>query len=410
MEPTTRPPRILPILIVSQFAGTSLWFASNAVLSDLQREWGLDPAAVSYITSSVQFGFITGTLAFAVFAIADRFSPRLVFFGCSVLGALTNLLVALLADGLMLLLLLRFLTGFCLAGIYPVGMKIAAGWYRTGLGQALGYLVGALVFGTAFPHLLRSIGAELPWTAVMITVSTIAAVGGALMLLMVPDGPYLPKGSPFNPRILGVIFKNKSFRSAVCGYFGHMWELYAWWAFVPVWLSAYNAVTRASLNVSLWSFAIIAVGFLGCAGGGVVSQRWGSAPVACAQLAISGLCCVVSPLLFGTPTWLFLGFLLLWGVAVVGDSPQFSTLNAQTAPPDYVGSALTIATSIGFFVTIFSIQLLAALLPIVGASMIFWLLIPGPIFGLLSLKPLLTRAETSGSPYEQHPSLTAQSG
>ncbi len=405
MEQSSRPARILPILIISQFACTSVWFASNAVLSDLQREWGLGPEVVSYVTSSVQFGFISGTLVFAFFAIADRCSPRRVFFSCSMLGALANLLVSIVADGLTPLLLLRFLTGFFLAGIYPVGMKIAAGWYRSGLGQALGYLVGALVFGTAFPHLLRSAGAELPWTVVMTAVSVIAALGGILMLRMVPDGPYLPKGSPFNPRILGVIFKDKPFRSAALGYFGHMWELYAWWAFVPVWLSAYNHVAGVHLNVSFWSFVIIAVGFVGCAGGGRLSKRWGSARVAFAQLAISGLCCVASPLLFGASPQLFLGFLLLWGITVVGDSPQFSTLNAQTAPPDYVGSALTIATSIGFFITILSIQLLAALLPIIGPQMIFLLLIPGPIWGLLSLKPLLARPKGLNQAEAQRPSM-----
>lgn len=389
MDLAARPSRILPVIILSQFAGASLWFAPNAVLSDLQREQGFGDSALSLITSSVQIGFIFGTLVFALFAIADRFSPRRVFFVCSGLGAVTNLLVLMVADGFWEWLLLRFLTGFWLAGIYPVGMKIAAAWYPTGLGQALGYLVGALVLGTAFPHLLRGAGADLPWSVVIMVVSVMAALGGMIMWWFVPDGPYLPISSRFNPKTLGSMFKNKPFRSAVFGYVGHMWELYAWWAFLPVWLTAYNHATDSQLNPSFWSFVLIAVGIVGCVGGGRLSQKWGSAQVAFAQLAISGLCCGVSPFLFGAPTEIFLGFLMLWGVTVVGDSPQFSTLSAQTAPPDYVGSALTMTTSIGFFTTIVSLEFLAVLRPMVGVDMLFLLLIPGPVVGLLSLKSCL---------------------
>jgi nitrate/nitrite transporter NarK len=270
-------------------------------------------------------------------------------------------------------------------------MKIAAGWYEQGLGRALGYLVGALVLGTAFPHLIRSSGTELPWQQVMIGVSVLAAVGGVLMLVLVPDGPHLPKGSAFNPHALVIIFRSKPFRASAFGYFGHMWELYAFWAFIPIWLLTYSEMNGIPLNVPLWSFLVIAIGFFGCAIGGVFSAKIGSAKVAAIQLAVSGVCCLLSPLFFGAGLTLFIIFLCIWGITVIGDSPQFSALNAENAPREYVGSALTIANSIGFLVTVFSIQLINSLLPLIGPQYIFWLLVPGPLAGLWMLKPLLEK-------------------
>jgi predicted MFS family arabinose efflux permease len=387
----TRPSRILPLIIFSQFAGTSLWFAGNAVLADLQREWGLPVGALGYTTSAVQFGFIAGTLAFAFFAVADRMSPRTVFFVCSLAGAAANLAIPALAEGFWSLAALRFATGFFLAGIYPVGMKIASGWYRRDLGNALGFLVGALVVGTAFPHLIKGLGQAFPWPAVIVATSVVAALGGVAMLVGVPDGPYLAKGTKFDPRALAVIFRSSRFRASAFGYFGHMWELYAFWAFVPVFLAAHFAARgEPGLNISLWSFAAIAAGFLGCAGGGLVSLRAGSARVAFAQLAASGVCCAVSPLLFHAPTPVFLAFLVFWGIVVVGDSPQFSALNAQNAPRELVGSALTIANCIGFAITIGSIQLLSSLAVSMSASLLFLALTPGPVLGLIALAPLLS--------------------
>ena len=381
-----RPAYILPVIIFSQFAGTSLWFAGNAVALDLQRDWGLAEQSLGYITAAVQLGFISGTLVFAFLAIADRFSPRLVFFFCSLVGALSNLTLLVIPTELFSLLLFRFLTGFFLAGIYPVGMKIASGWFDKGLGRALGYLVGALVLGTAFPHLIRSIGADFVWQHVIIGVSLLAAFGGLLMFLLVPDGPFLAKSSIFNPRALIVIFQSRRFRASAFGYFGHMWELYTLWAFIPLWLIAYGQSHDLILNISLWSFLIIAAGFIGCAVGGVVSMKLGSARVAVWQLGISGVCCLLSPLFFHAPVIVFLAFLLVWGLTVVGDSPQFSTLNAENAPPAYVGSALTIVNSIGFLITVFSIQLMNSLLPFIGPETIFWLLIPGPVYGLWMMR------------------------
>jgi len=352
------------------------------VLGDL----ALPSSALGYITSAVQLGFIAGTLAFAFFALSDRFSPRRVFFFCSLAGAAFNAASLAFGESLTAWLALRFATGFFLAGIYPVGMKIAAGWYERDLGRALGFLVGALVLGTAFPHLLRELGQSLPWQAVMAGASATAVVGGLAMLALVPDGPYTRQAPKFDPRALAVIFGSRAFRASSFGYFGHMWELYAFWAFVPVALAAHGEA-----RVPLWSFAVIGAGFIGCAIGGLVSLRTGSAPVAFAQLLASGLCCVLSPLLFAASGPVFAAFLLFWGIVVVGDSPQFSALNAANAPRELVGSALTIANCIGFSITIGSIQLLNATAPALGAQWLFLLLAPGPLFGLLATRPLLSR-------------------
>jgi predicted MFS family arabinose efflux permease len=379
------PRRILPAIVLSQLAGTSLWFAINAVMPDLQRDWQLPAAAVGALTSAVQAGFIAGTLVFALLTLADRFSPRWLFLLCSMAGAACNAAGAVLDGQYETLVTLRFATGLFLAGIYPVGMKIAAGWYTSGLGAALGLLVGALVLGTAAPHGLRALGAEWPWQTVMWAVSAVAAAGGVLMVALVPDSPSAIRAARIRPQALAVIWTDRRVRASAFGYFGHMWELYAFWVLVPLIVSS----RLASTQVAAASFAVIGAGAVGCALGGLVVRRFGSARVAAVQLAASGLCCVLAPLLLGAPPWLFAAWLLLWGVTVVGDSPQFSTLTALNAPRDAVGSVLTFVNCIGFAISIVSIELfaraaqhwpLAVLLP--------WLAI-GPALGLRALMPLL---------------------
>ncbi|AHM61078.1 major facilitator superfamily protein [Flammeovirgaceae bacterium 311] len=382
----TTPSRILPVIVISQVAGTSLWFAGNAVMASLQQELALPVSALGHVTSAVQIGFILGTLAFAILTIADRFSPSKVFFSCALLGAFANIGV-LLAEGFFSLLLLRLLTGFFLAGIYPVGMKIAADWHEKGLGRALGYLVGALVLGTASPHLLKALTGALPWRWVFLLTSGFAVLGGILMLLFVPDGPFRQKSQGFDPRSLLRVFSNRAFRSAAFGYFGHMWELYAFWAFMPLMLLAYKNQQAGVLpNISLLSFAIIAVGCLACIWGGYISQTIGSNKVAFRALLVSFCCCLLSPLLFQAPPPLFLAFLLLWGMVVVADSPQFSAMVAQNAPKEATGTALTIVNCLGFTITILSIQLMNLLDNWVTAEYRFMLLAIGPLLGLVALK------------------------
>jgi len=316
------PSYILPIIVFAQFAGTSLWFAGNAIVGDLQTALQLEAGVTGDITAAVQFGFIIGTLIFAFLSIADRFSPSKVFLISAILGAIFNLSVYLFARDLTSLLLLRFATGFFLAGIYPVGMKIASDWYAKGLGKALGYLVGALVLGTAFPHLLKVLGQSLPWKMILWTTSGLAVLGGILLYALVPDGPNRKAGAKFEWNAIPKIFGFKEFRAAAFGYFGHMWELYTFWAFTPLIISTYNELNQISLDVSLWSFLIIAIGTLGCIIGGYISLKKGSAKVAFGMLLVSGLCCLLSPLFFQVSPLLFLVGMLVWGVTVVGDSPQ----------------------------------------------------------------------------------------
>ena len=390
---TTARPHILPAIVISQLAGGSLWFAGNAVMPDLQRSGGLPEAALGQITTAVLLGFIAGTLVYSWLAISDRYSPRRIFLFSALLGALMNAMTWWAGPNLLPLLGLRFATGFFLAGIYPVGMKIAAGWFDRDLGKALGWLVSALVMGTALPHLIRALGHTLPWQSVMLSVSVIAAFGGVLMYTLVPDGPHLRSGARFDPAAFATIFRSPDFRASAFGYFGHMWELYAFWAFVPAFLAAAEPELMAdSRQLSFWAFAVIAAGAAGCIAGGYASRSFGSARVAFAQLGTSGLCCLLSPLIFVMPYPAMLAFLLIWGISVAGDSPQFSALNAQYAPRDRVGSALTIVNCIGFAITIVSIQLLSAVSSFVGAQYLFVLMTPGPILGLLALTHLARKA------------------
>jgi predicted MFS family arabinose efflux permease len=375
------------------FAGAALWFAGNAVVADLQIELGLGPEAVGWMTSAVQLGFIAGTLISAVLAISDRFSPRLIFLFSCLLGAAFNLCI-LATNSVTMLLGLRFLTGVTLAGIYPVGMKIAAGWYREGLGKAIGFLVGALVVGTALPHLVRALGGSAPWQVVMASISGVAVLGGVMLALWVPDGPYLNQTAKLEGNAVRSVFSVPKFRASAFGYFGHMWELYTLWTFVPILLARF-AMERglAGVDLPLWSFLIIGIGGVGCAVGGLLSKKFGSAKVAAVQLFASGLCCLALPLIFTTSLPVFLAFLLFWGIVVVGDSPQFSTLNAQTAPREFVGSGLTIANAVGFAITIPSIELFNFLSISMPIEWLFPLLAIGPALGLFALRPLMLKKQ-----------------
>jgi MFS family permease len=378
--------RTLPTIVLAQFLCTSVWFAGNAVLPQLILELGFEESMLGHLSSAVQLGFITGTLLFAIFAIADRVSPTLVFLCCGLLAATSNFLPLLLLPSGNELLVSRFVTGFFLAGIYPVGMKIASDHFREGLGRSLGFLVGALVLGTALPHLIRSMGAGLDWKQVLGSTSLLAVAGGVMLFVGVPNGPYRKISAKFDATAFMNIFKVKPFRKAALGYFGHMWELYAFWAFVPWILYQYQNIHERDFPVSFLSFIIIGSGGLACVASGWFSSRVGTQKLATLCLLASGICCLLSPLFFyQEQPMVLLGFLWCWGLVVIADSPLFSTLVAQHAPAEIKGTALTIVNCIGFAITVVSIQLIQHLTLWIPSSYVLMLLAIGPVFGVLQL-------------------------
>ena len=379
------PRHVLPVLVVAQFAGTSLWFAVNAVMPDLQAELGWPDAALGALTSSLQFGFILGTLVFALGAVADRFPARRVFLFCSLAGALCTLGAWWWVRDQQALMAWRFATGFCLAGIYPVGMKIAAQWYRQGLGAALGLLIGALVLGSASAHGLRAWGHELPWDRLMWGVAALAASGGVLLYLALPEPPTRAASLvPLRWTAVGAIWTDRRVRASVFGYFGHMWELYTVWVMVPLVL----ATRLQGAELSWAAFVVLGAGALGCAGGGLLVRRWGGAHVAGVQLAISGVCCLLTPWALQAPSLWFGVWLLVWGITVSGDSPQFSALTARNAPPQAVGSVLTMTNSLGFAISIVSILAFTAWAERAPLGQVLPWLALGPALGLWALWPL----------------------
>jgi len=380
--------RILPIIVISQFCCTSLWFAGNAVLNDLIVSFTLNTNALENLTSAVQFGFIAGTFLFALFAIADRFSPSKVFFVCALLGALCNTCIIFDNNTLSTLLIIRFFTGFFLAGIYPVGMKIATDYYKKGLGTSLGFIVGALVLGTALPHLLKDSMQSFSWTTVLLSISSLATFGGCLLLLLVPNGPYRKKRTALDLSICFKLFKNTSFRKAAFGYFGHMWELYTFWAFVPILLKTYTKTyTNVQFNIPLLSFFIIGIGSIACILSSYAANKYGIKRIAFLTLLFSCFCCLATPFIFLIKNEaIFIVFLLFWGIVVIADSPLFSTLVAQKTPERDKGTALTIVNCIGFSITILSIQLISTLFHSTSSTFVFQILAIGPVLGLISLR------------------------
>lgn len=375
---------VLVVIVFCQFCCTSLWFAGNAIIPDLPIKHAILFNLVGTATSMVQFGFIIGTLVFAITMLADRYSPSKVFFICAALGGFVNLGLLYEPVTIPLIYTIRFLTGFFLAGVYPVGMKIAADHFDKELSNNLSLLVGALVVGTALPHFLKWNGTVYGYEVIVIMISLIASLGGLFLYLQVPDGPYRKKSRTIELGAIKEIFGKKEFKQAALGYFGHMWELYAFWTFVPIILAHYTVSNPIAISTSLLSFLIIAIGAIGCIIAGRLSRQYATEAVANGFLISSLTCCVLVMLFWSFSPYFFLPLLFLWGITVIGDSALFSSLVAKHAIPRYKGTALTISTCVGFAITIVSIQLLSWLTSTLHIRYSILILVIGPMLALLN--------------------------
>lgn len=390
----------IAIIVVAEFFATSLWFSTNGAGAALQRALSLGTVGVGVLTNAVQAGFVAGTLLAGLTGLADRFRASRILFASALVGAAANAAFVFVDFGFGAALALRFVVGVSLAGIYPLGMKLAMSWTRRDTGITLAILVGMLTLGTALPHGIAALSTHLPWQTVVLCSSALAVVGG-LMMLLLGDGPHLQARS-VTPLRMGAALRalrSPRFRASAFGYWGHMWELYAFWTLVPFIVGGVVATSPASISAA--SFAVIAAGALGCFASGWLAPRFGRARVAAFALVASGLACLAWPLVESLPWPARLALLLAWGVFVVADSPQFSSLSAEYAPPEALGSALAFQNAIGFAITLAAIAVATPFFARHGAW-VGWLLLPGPILGLIGFAPLLRAAAPAAAPGAAH--------
>jgi MFS family permease len=377
--------RTLALLAIAELLGMSLWFSGSAVVPALSREWNLSDGAASWLTLSVQLGFVAGTLLSALLNLPDIISPRHLFTLTAIASAIFNGAFGLFAHDASVAIPLRFLTGMFLAGVYPPAMKILATWFRHGRGLALGVLVGALTLGKAAPYLVNGIGSQ-NWRHNVMFVSLLAVVGGLVVLFFVGDGPYVLPAARFDWKQAGQVFSNRGLRLANLGYFGHMWELYAMWTWIPFMIRASLSHRQSDPSLAeVASFLVIGCGAAGCVIAGLIADRVGRTVVTSWAMAISGSCCLVIGLLFGANPILLLIVAAIWGASVVADSAQFSACVTELGDPQYIGTALTIQTCLGFLLTTISIELIPRFVNLFGWRYAFMILAPGPLFGVISM-------------------------
>lgn len=378
--------RQLALLAIAELLGMSVWFAASAVKPVLTADFGLTVAQGGWLTSGVQLGFVVGTLLAALLNLADVIPSRRFFVVSAILAALANAAL-LVATTFGLLLLTRIATGIALAGVYPPAMKMAATWFVRGRGLAIGTIVGALTAGKAIPYLLEGVG-EMPLRAAVLLPSVAVLIAAVIIATGYRDGPYKFSTQRFSWGLIGAVIGEPSVRRATLGYLGHMWELYAFWAWVPGFLAAAVAHRAQPGSIGIWPFLIVAIGAVGAVAGGLAADRIGRVRVVRWSLLVSGACCLASPWLFGAPAVVLHAVLLIWGVAVVADSAQFSALVTEHAPNHAVGTALTLQTSLGFLLSIVTIQGLPLLAEHVGWQWAMIVLVLGPVAGLAGLRGL----------------------
>src|SRR5215204_5267075 len=380
--PEPRRWRALTLLSAAELLGMALWFSGSAVVPALSTEWQLSPSQISWIAIAVQLGFVAGTLVSATLNLPDIISSRHLFTVSAFLGAAVNVIFALYVNDPSTTILLRFLTGVCLAGVYPPGMKIMATWFRERRGMALGVLVGALTLGKATPYLVNALGSA-NWRTNILFVSLLAVLGGLIVLFLVDDGPYALPPAKFDMSQIVRVFSNRGVRLASFGYFGHMWELYGMWIWIPVMIRASLATQNGDPRLAeLGSFIVIGAGAVGCVVAGLIADRVGRTLVTSWAMAISGTCCLVIGLLYGGNPVLLLIVAAIWGATVVADSAQFSSCVTELGDPRYIGTALTIQMCVGFLLTTVSIELVPK---IENWRYAFMILAPGPLLGVIAM-------------------------
>ncbi len=373
--------RALALLALALTLSMSTWFSASAVLPQLREDWDLSRGTSAWLTIAVQLGFVAGALLSSIGNVADVFPPHVVILIGSVGAAAANLLLVTV-DGPDGAIPLRFATGFFLAGVYPPAFKLMATWFRRGRAFALGTLAGAIAVGSALPHLVNGIGG-LDWHLVVVATSVFTLVGGLIAWRYVPEGPYPFPRAVFDPRQAGQVFRNRGVRLASLGYFGHMWELFAMWTwFLLFFRDGHDA---SGTEAAYATFAVIAIGGIGCIVGGLLAERIGRAEAAAVAMLVSGTCAITIGLLVHASTWLVLAFGLVWGFAVIADSALFSTLVTEYADQAYVGTALALQLAIGFALTAATIWLIPVLEGDFGWRWAFAFLAPGPLLGVLAM-------------------------
>jgi MFS family permease len=384
-EQTPKRWRALALLAAAELLGMALWFSGSAVVPALSREWQLSPSQISWLAIAVQLGFVAGTLISATLNLPDIISTRHLFAVSSFLGAVVNGIFGYYVTEPSSAIALRFLTGICLAGVYPPGMKIMATWFRERRGMALGVLVGALTMGKATPYLVNAVGSA-NWRSNVLFVSLLAVIGGLVVLFFVDDGPYALPPAKFDVSQIVRVFGNRGVRLANLGYFGHMWELYGMWIWIPVMIRASLAIRGGDPRLAeLGSFLVIGAGAIGCVIAGLIADRVGRTLVTSWAMAISGTCCLVIGLLYGGNPILLLFVAAIWGATVVADSAQFSSCVTELGDPQYIGTALTIQMCIGFLLTTISIELIPKFETAWGWRYAFMILAPGPFLGVMAM-------------------------